>query len=61
MSGMEAQMDDLRQKVEGLEAEDATIHTAIKDMVVQLEDLWGEMVKIREEFMGELTKMRQVT
>ncbi|KAL6137562.1 hypothetical protein ACLB2K_062854 [Fragaria x ananassa] len=60
MSGMEAQMDDLRQKVEGLEAEDATIHTAIKDMVVQLEDLWGEMKELNstlaciEEMHGDL-------
>ncbi|KAL6225733.1 hypothetical protein ACLB2K_004582 [Fragaria x ananassa] len=60
-SGMEAQVDDLGQRVEGLEAEDAAIHTAIKDMVVQLEEsLRGKMTKIHKEFMGELTKMRQV-
>ncbi|KAL6129813.1 hypothetical protein ACLB2K_073162 [Fragaria x ananassa] len=35
--------------------------TAIKGMVVQLEEsLRGEMAKIREDFMVELTKMRQV-
>ncbi|KAL6139214.1 hypothetical protein ACLB2K_064491 [Fragaria x ananassa] len=61
VSDMEAHVDDLGQRVEGLEAEDVAIHTAIKGMVVQLEEsLQGEMAKIREEFIRELTKMRQV-
>lgn len=61
VSGMEAHVDDLSQRVDDLEAEDAVIHTAIKGMLAQLEEsLRGEMAKIREEFMGELIKMRQV-
>ncbi|KAL6142624.1 hypothetical protein ACLB2K_060901 [Fragaria x ananassa] len=58
VSGMEAHVDDLGQRVEGFEAEDTIIHTAIKGMVVQLEEsLQGEMTRIREEFIGELTKI----
>ena len=54
VSGMGAQVEDL-------EAEDAAIHTAIKGMMLKLEEsLRGEIDNVREEFMGELTRMREV-
>ncbi|KAL4388985.1 hypothetical protein GQ457_09G028100 [Hibiscus cannabinus] len=59
VGGMGAQVDDLTQRVEGLEAEDAEIHTAMKAMMVKLEEtVRAEMEGIRDHLMGELSKLR---
>ncbi|KAK8656120.1 hypothetical protein V6N13_108679 [Hibiscus sabdariffa] len=58
VGGMGAQVDDLTQRVEGLEVEDDEIHTAMKAMMVKLEEtMRAEMGSIRDHLMGELSKL----
>ncbi|KAL4333573.1 hypothetical protein GQ457_07G007230 [Hibiscus cannabinus] len=59
VGGMGAQVDDLTQRMEGLEAEDAEVHTAMKAMMVKLEEtVRAEMGSIKDHLMGELSKLR---
>ncbi|KAL4368415.1 hypothetical protein GQ457_05G001620 [Hibiscus cannabinus] len=56
---MGTQVDDLTQRVEGLEVEESEIHTAMKAMMVKLEEtVRAEMGGIRDHLMGELSKLR---
>ncbi|KAL4353583.1 hypothetical protein GQ457_06G027510 [Hibiscus cannabinus] len=56
---MGTQVDDLTQRVEGLEEEESEIHTAMKAMIVKLEEtVRSEMGGIRDHLLGELSKLR---
>nr|QCS14309.1 hypothetical protein [Phalaenopsis equestris] len=59
MNGMEGQVEELGQRADGLEEEDVTIHSTIRDMMLQLEEtLMGQVAKLREDFMGKLQEVQ---